>query len=49
MKKAHGFTTSIYSDEEIGNVFCLFDLRREGFISRKSCIDALKVLACSEY
>jgi Ca2+-binding EF-hand superfamily protein len=49
MKQHHGFKTSIYSDEEIGNVFCLFDLKREGYITRRSSIEALKVLASSEY
>ncbi len=48
-KQQHGFKTGVYSDEEIGNVFFLFDLKREGQISRKACMEALKVLVSSEY
>lgn len=29
-----GFKTSIFSKEEITNIFTLFDLKREGFIDR---------------
>ncbi|KAL4475415.1 hypothetical protein ABPG72_022050 [Tetrahymena utriculariae] len=49
LKKEQGFKTGIFSDEEIDNVFTLFDLKKDGFIGKEACKDALKTLASSEY
>ena len=48
LKQTQGFVTGVYSDEEIGNILCLFDLRRENQISREKCIEALQVMVSSE-
>eukprot|EP00825_Cyclidium_porcatum_P035453 TRINITY_DN3718_c0_g1_i1.p1 TRINITY_DN3718_c0_g1~~TRINITY_DN3718_c0_g1_i1.p1 ORF type:complete len:169 (+),score=30.44 TRINITY_DN3718_c0_g1_i1:3-509(+) len=48
LKEEQGFMTGTYDVEELGNIFNLFDLKREGFINRKSAIRALQVLSTSD-
>ena len=48
-KKEQGCKTVIFSNEEISNVFTLFDLKKDGFIGKEACKDALKILANSEF
>ena len=43
-----GFKTGIFAIEEINNIFTLFDLKKDGFISQAQCKEALKTLASSE-
>ncbi len=43
-----GFKTGVFAPEEIENVFTLFDLKKDGFIGKKECQQALKTLASSE-
>jgi hypothetical protein len=40
-----GFKIGIFSREEIGNIFTLIDLKREGAIDRERGKEALKTLA----
>eukprot|EP01016_Furgasonia_blochmanni_P054005 TRINITY_DN8836_c0_g1_i5.p1 TRINITY_DN8836_c0_g1~~TRINITY_DN8836_c0_g1_i5.p1 ORF type:complete len:156 (+),score=32.87 TRINITY_DN8836_c0_g1_i5:162-629(+) len=49
LKKTHGLKTGIFGEGEIQNIFALFDLKREGFISQAQCKEALRSLASSEY
>jgi Ca2+-binding EF-hand superfamily protein len=37
MKQQHGFKTGIFKKEEIINIFTLFDLKKNGTISRETC------------
>jgi hypothetical protein len=37
LKQKQGFKTGIFNKEEIGNIFVLFDLKREGFIDKERC------------
>mmetsp|Transcript_14961 Transcript_14961/g.27610 ORF Transcript_14961/g.27610 Transcript_14961/m.27610 type:complete len:139 (+) Transcript_14961:39-455(+) len=39
----------IFSDQELRNVFTLFDLRQRGQLSQQQCVEALKTLANSRY
>jgi hypothetical protein len=39
----------IFSDQELRNVFTLFDLRQRGELSQQQCVEALKTLANSRY
>jgi hypothetical protein len=43
-----GFRTGVFAPDEIENVFTLFDLKKDGFIGKKECQQALKTLASSE-
>lgn len=43
-----GFKTGIFADDELANIFQLFDLKRDGFISKAQCREALKSLGSSE-
>ena len=47
--KNEGFKTGIFADDELANIFQLFDLKRDGFISRDQCKEALKSLGSSEF
>ena len=44
-----GFKTGIFADDELANIFQLFDLKRDGFISKAQCKEALKSLGSSEF
>lgn len=43
-----GFKTGIFSEEEIPHIFALFDLKKDGSISKDICKEALKTMASSE-
>mgnify|MGYP003343530410 CR=1 FL=1 len=43
-----GFKTGIFGKEEINNIFTLFDLKKDGYISKAQTKEALKTLASSE-
>ena len=49
LKKQQGRKTGIFGDGEIQNIFTLFDLKNEGWISKERAKEALKVLANSEH
>ncbi|CAD8086325.1 unnamed protein product [Paramecium sonneborni] len=49
LKQKFGFKTGLFKREEIDNIFTLFDLKQDGWISRKQAIDAFKVMAASQY
>ena len=38
----------MYDDEELGNIFNLFDLTKSGFLSKANAIKALNSLANSQ-
>lgn len=44
-----GFKTGIFADDELQNIFQLFDLKRDGYISKEQCKEALKSLGSSEF
>ncbi|KRX08438.1 hypothetical protein PPERSA_12919 [Pseudocohnilembus persalinus] len=48
-KQEHGFSTGVYTEGEIENIFNLFDLKNERSISKQACIEAIKVMISSEY
>jgi Ca2+-binding EF-hand superfamily protein len=39
----------LFGEEEIRNIFNLFDLKNDGFIAKDQCKEALKTLANSEF
>ena len=41
--------TGLFASEEISNIYKLFDLKREGFINKARCKEALQTLASSEF
>lgn len=41
--------TGVFSSLEVKNIFDLFDLKREGSISKDSCKQALLTMASSQY
>ncbi len=57
LKKEHGPRYTIYSENELENIFKLFDLREYGYISKEQCkkgtilsySSALSTIAHSEY
>ncbi|KAM3145124.1 hypothetical protein pb186bvf_002799 [Paramecium bursaria] len=48
VKQKHGFKSGLFKHEEIENIFTLFDLRREGWISREQALEAFKTIAASQ-
>ena len=48
-RKEHGPRSTIYSEAELQNTFLLFDLKSDNYISKETCIEALKTLASSEF
>ena len=49
MRKEHGQRNTIYSEAELQNVFLLYDLKAENYITKEKWIEALKSLAGSEF
>jgi hypothetical protein len=49
LKKEKGLKTGLFTSDEITNIFKLFDLKREGYINKQRTIEALQVLASSEF
>lgn len=45
LRKKYGIHIPVFTAEEIENIFNLFDLKQEGFISRLKCREALKSMA----
>eukprot|EP00826_Nyctotherus_ovalis_P037116 TRINITY_DN3365_c0_g1_i9.p1 TRINITY_DN3365_c0_g1~~TRINITY_DN3365_c0_g1_i9.p1 ORF type:complete len:146 (-),score=53.71 TRINITY_DN3365_c0_g1_i9:106-543(-) len=49
LKKEQGPKYTIYSENELDNIFKLFDLRERGYITKDQCKKALSTIAHSEY
>jgi Glu-tRNA(Gln) amidotransferase subunit E-like FAD-binding protein len=49
LKQKQGFKTGIFAKEEVSNIFSLFDLKRDGFIDKTRCKEALKTMANNEF
>ena len=45
MRKKHGIHVPVFNQEEVENIFNLYDLKQEGFISRFKCKEAIKSMA----
>lgn len=39
----------MFVKEEIENIFTLFDLKKDGYLGKQTCKDALKTFATNEY
>jgi hypothetical protein len=48
-KKAQGINSGIFTEQEVHNVFNLFDLKKEGFISKDRAIKAIQTMASSSF
>ena len=48
-RKNQGNRSIVYQDSELQNIFTLYDLKGQGFISKEQCREALKTLANSEF
>ena len=48
-RKQQGTRSQIYTEKELSNIYSLFDLRNQGFITQQQCQEALKSLANSEF
>ena len=48
-RKINGNRSIVYTDPELQNIFTLYDLKGQGYITREQCREALKTLANSEY
>lgn len=44
-RKEHGLHIPVFTQEEVENIFNLYDLKKEGVISRFKCREALKSMA----
>jgi Ca2+-binding EF-hand superfamily protein len=44
-RKEHGIHIPVFTQEEVENIFKLYDLKQEGVISRFKCREALKSMA----
>lgn len=49
LKQKQGFKTGIFAKEEISNIFSLFDLKKDGYIGKNHCKEALKTMANNEF
>ena len=47
--KDNGNRSIVYSDQELQNMFTLYDLKGAGHITKEQCREALKTLANSEF
>ena len=47
--KDNGNRCIVYSDQELQNIFTLYDLKGAGHITKEQCREALKTLANSEF
>lgn len=48
-KKQQGLNSGIFTEQEVHNVFNLFDLKKEGQISKERCIKAIQTMAASDF
>ena len=48
-RKEHGSRSTVFSEVELQNIFQLYDLKSENYITKDQCIEALKGLANSEF
>lgn len=48
-RKEHGSRSIVYSEIELQNIFQLYDLNSENYITKAQCLEALKDLANSEH
>lgn len=49
LRKENGSRSIVYTDQELQNIFTLYDLKGAGNISKEQCREALKTLANSEF
>jgi len=49
MRKDPAEKTGIFTESEVQNVFNLFDLKKEGHISKERCIKAIQTMASSSF
>lgn len=49
VKKSQGLNSGIFTEQEVHNVFNLFDLKKEGQISKERCIKAIQTMANSNF
>jgi hypothetical protein len=48
-KKEQGLNSGIFTEQEVHNVFNLFDLKKEGSINKDRCIKAIQTMASSKF
>lgn len=48
-RKDNGSRSIVYTDQELQNIFTLYDLKGAGHITKDQCREALKTLANSEF
>ena len=48
-RKENGSRSIVYTDQELQNIFTLYDLKGAGHITKEQCREALKTLANSEF
>lgn len=48
-KKIQGLNSGIFTEQEVHNVFNLFDLKKENFISKERAIKAIQTMASSSF
>ena len=48
LRKTHGIHVPVFTDQEVENIFRLYDLKQEGTISRFKCKEALKSMASTQ-
>ena len=48
-RKENGSRSIVYSEVELQNIFQLYDLKSENYITKDQCVSALKDLANSEF
>lgn len=49
LKKSQGLRSGIFTKQEVHTVFNLFDLKKEGNISKDRCIKAIQTMATSNF
>ena len=49
IRKENGTRSIVYTDQELQNIFTLYDLKGAGHITKEQCREALKTLANSEF
>ena len=48
-RKLNGNRSIVYSDPELQNIFTLYDLKGQGYITKEQCGEALQTLSNSEF
>merc|ERR1711976_910144 len=48
-RKSHGLNIPLFTQEELENIFNLYDLKQEGRISKNKCKEALKSIANTQF